>query len=212
MPDYRNPLSAYSALGAPWTSLLLTNTTGTPLRVVSPYHGIELGVFDKNALAPYIDKVWSGGTPIKMTAACGQDGGKIHTLIGQGSNGVLVFSENGVAKFAFPKPSTFTVYTNQITADPTPPDELTQCLSRRVASELGGALVRTVVLVDPDLDNCAVDQFYKSDPVQKYAQFFHQFGINNLAYAFGYDDTCDQSSFITVDDPMAVHVWNSGSQ
>jgi len=70
--------------------------------------------------------------------------------------------------------------------------------------------VRTDVLGSNSLDACVVGQFYVQSPVQKYAQLFHQLSIGNLAYAFGYDDTCEQSSFITVDDPTKVDIQISG--
>jgi hypothetical protein len=170
-------------------------------------------VFPADELDSYINQVWSSSTlSVQLTEACGQDGGVIHNYIGQNSGGNLVFSESGAAKFQFAKPSTFTVYTNEIKASPLPPDELTKCLAGQVARDLGAALVRTVLLANPALDACMVNQFYVNTPIQKYAQLFHQFGVGNRAYAFGYDDTCDQSSFITVDDPTAVDIAISGTQ
>jgi hypothetical protein len=136
----------------------------------------------------------------------------IHRFVGQNSGGNLVFSEGGVPKFQFPIPPTVTVYRNEIAAFPLPSDELTACLSRVVAAKLGGSLARTVLLANPNLDACMPNQFYLNAPVTKYAQLFHQFGIGNLAYAFGYDDTCDQSSFITVDNPTAVNIAISAMQ
>jgi len=47
-------LNAYAALGPPWTSLLLSNNSSIRTRVIAPYHGIEMGVFDPNELASYI--------------------------------------------------------------------------------------------------------------------------------------------------------------
>jgi len=147
-----------------------------------------------------------------VEASCGQDGGIIHKYIGQNSGGNLVFSESSVAKFQFPQPTTVTVYRNEIAAFPLPPDDLTACLARVVAAKLGGALVRTVLPANPNLDACIPDKFYKNAPITKYAQLFHQLGVDGLAYTFGYDDTCDQSSFITVDNPTAVDIAISGTQ
>jgi hypothetical protein len=206
-------MTAYANLGSPWTSLLLKNNPGTNLRVVAPYHGIEMGVFPADQLDTYINGVWSSSTlSVGVTAACGQDGGIIHRYVGQNSGGNLVFREGGAPKFQFPKPTTLTVYRNEIAASTLPFGELTACLARAVAAKLGGALVRTVLVANPNLDACMPNQFYLNAPVTKYAQLFHQFGIGNLAYAFGYDDTCDQSSFITVDNPTAVNIAISATQ
>jgi hypothetical protein len=205
-------LNAYSALGAPWTNLELNNSTGARLRVLAPYHGIALGIFPADALDSYINSVWTSGTPIRVTAVSMLDGSILHSYIGLGSGNQMIFSENGVAKFQFTKPSTLTVYQNELKPSPPPPDELTKNLAGVVAAKLGGALVRTVVLANPDLDACMTSQFYLNTPVQKYAQFFHQVGINNLAYAYGYDDTCSQSSFILVDAPTAVDITITGTR
>jgi hypothetical protein len=86
----------------------------------------------------------------------------------------------------------------------------TMCLAKGVAAKLGGAFVRTNLLVNSNLDACQVHQFYVNNPIQNYAQLFHQFGINGLAYSFGYDDTCSQSSYITVDSPTAVSIGIAG--
>jgi hypothetical protein len=206
-------MSAYANLGSPWTSLLLQNDSGNNLRVVAPYHGIEMGIFPADQLDSYITGVWSSSTLlVDVTAACGQDGGMIHRYVGQNSGGNLVFSEGGVHKFQFPNPPTLAVYRNEIEASPLPSDALTACLARVVAAKLGGALVRSVLLANPILDACRPNQFYLNAPVTKYAQLFHQFGIGNFASAFGYDDTCDQSSFITVDNPTAVNIAISAMQ
>jgi len=206
-------LNAYESLGAPWAPLLLSNGSGTRLRVVAPFHGIALGVFPATELDTYIGQVWNSSTlSLAAAAACKQDGGILHKYIGQASGGNLVFSENGVAKFQFSKPSTLNVYKNELHPSPPPPDVLTKCLAGVVAAKLGGALVRTDVLGSNSLDACMVSQFYVQSPVQKYAQLFHQFGVNNLAYSFGYDDTCEQSSFITVDDPTEVDIAIAATQ
>jgi hypothetical protein len=207
-------MNAYAALGSPWTSLLLTNSSGTRVRVISPYNGIGMGVFPANELAPYISQVWGSSTLlVHASTACVQDGGLLHSFVAQNIGGNMVFSTTGIV-VQFPPPSTFTVYTNGIAASASVPETpipgLAPCLAGVVAAKLGGALVRTVVLANPDLDACMVNQFYLNAPVQQYAQLFHQFGVGNLAYPFGYDDTCNQSSYITVDNPTAVDITISG--
>jgi hypothetical protein len=208
-------MNVYANFSTPWNSLLLTGKGGSRLRVISPYHGIEMGVFPSNALQSYIDSVWSNYTSQQMTVThvCRQDGSKPHSFIGQVyGSGNLVFTDGSTPpiQFQFPKPSTLTVYRNEIAASPTPTDELTLCLSKGVAAKLGGAFVRTNLLVNNNLDACKVNQFYVNSPIQNYAQLFHQYGINGLAYSFGYDDTCSQSSYITVQSPTAVSIGIAG--
>jgi Beta-1,3-glucanase len=75
-----------------------------------------------------------------------------------------------------------------------------------VAAYLGGAYLRTVLLVNPDLMACQVSQFYANAPANLYAKLWHQFSFDQKAYAYGYDDTCSQSSYIALDDPTNVSV------
>jgi hypothetical protein len=208
--DLQTMMKAYGQLGSPWTGLIVDNN----MRVVSPYHGIALGIFPEDELDNYIDRVfmfYKSPNELRVTAACAQDGGITHTFAGDTSGDFLVFKENGVAKFRFPKPSTLRVYQNEIHPDPKPPTELYTCLAEVVAAKLGGAFVRTTLLANTDLDACKTDQFYVTDPIQKYAKFFHDFGINRKAYSYGYDDTCDQSSYINVDDPTAMTITLGGT-
>ncbi|HEY2792931.1 MAG TPA: discoidin domain-containing protein [Micromonosporaceae bacterium] len=48
--------------------------------------------------------------------------------------------------------------------------------------------------------------FYLSAPANYYAKFWHDNGINGLAYGFPYDDVAGQSSFISHSDPQYLEV------
>jgi len=53
-------LSAFNALGSPWSNLQTTRSSdGLPLRVLAPVHGIANGVFSSTYLDSYISAVWS---------------------------------------------------------------------------------------------------------------------------------------------------------
>ncbi|MFZ0507843.1 MAG: beta-1,3-glucanase family protein [Methylocella sp.] len=215
-------LSAYLQLGTPWTTLFLTNSGGPlpRLRVISPYHGIALGLFPPKKLDTYISQVFTFYTSntLMTSATCPQDN-ITHTLAGNTiTGGFLVFKDAGVERFRFATPSTLTVYQNEISAIPAPDNPATPglnaCLGGAVAAKLGGAFIRTTLLVLPsnNLDTYCMTPalFYVNTPAQKYAQIFHTFGINHLAYSFGYDDSCDQSSYISVDDPTAMTITLGG--
>lgn len=214
-------MSAYLQLGPPWTELLQMNTGGTlnRLRVISPYHGIALGLFPPKKLDRYINDVFAfySSNTLTVTAACSQDGSIIHTLAGNTNPGGshLVFKEAGVKRFMFEKPSTLTVYQNGLSAIAVPDStNLNACLGGVVAAKLGGAFIRTTLLMLPNMNldtYCMTPtQFYLGVPIQKYAQIFHTYAINHLAYSFGYDDSCSQSSYITVDDPTSMKITLGG--
>jgi hypothetical protein len=103
-----------------------------------------------------------------------------------------------------------TVYQNEIHANPTPASALYNCLSGVVAAKLGAAFIRTNLLLNTNLDACNTGQFYVGSPIQQYAQIFHTYGVNRLAYSFGYDDTCNQSSYINIDDPAGLSITVGG--
>jgi hypothetical protein len=205
-------MNAYLQLGSPWTALVTDNSDNAFVRVVSPYHGISLGTFPKDELDSYIDQVFMFYTTntLTATASCPQDKGVVHTLSGSTATGDLVFTDKTGVQFQFKKPSTLAVYQNEIHPKPSPATELDKCLAAVVAAKLGGAFIRTTLLVNTNLDACQTSQFYVSAPVQKYAQLFHEFGINNKAYSFGYDDTCDQSSYINIADPTTMTITIGG--
>jgi hypothetical protein len=208
---FQKMMTAYQALGAPWTQLLV-NSGGAPLRVIAPYHGIANGVFPSNALDAYIGQVFSFYQSNSLTAqaSCGQDGGILHTFSGSTSGGALVFSEGGTARFQFSQPTTLAVYQNEIHASPTPTSPLYNCLSGVVGAKLGAAFIRTNLLLSTNLDACSISQFYVGSPIQQYARIFHAYAVNHLAYSFGYDDTCGQSSYINIDDPTGFSITVGG--
>ncbi|MFJ4920414.1 glycoside hydrolase family 64 protein [Streptomyces sp. NPDC088725] len=48
--------------------------------------------------------------------------------------------------------------------------------------------------------------YYQAAPANYYAKFWHDHGINNLAYGFPYDDYAGQSSFVSHGDPQWLEV------
>jgi Beta-1,3-glucanase len=83
-----------------------------------------------------------------------------------------------------------------------------------VQAKLQGALMRTILLVNSDLDNYCSNpsQFYVNPPINMYAKLWHQAGINGKAYGFGFDDTCDQSSFKLVFNPTKLTIRLQGNR
>jgi hypothetical protein len=215
-------LNAYLSYGSPWQGLVQYNTVSPtiPMRIIAPYHGIPLGTFPSNVLDSYIGQVFSyyasgSSNSMTVTASCGNDGGIIHTFTGATSGGVLTFTDKStqdpVDAITYPMPTTTIVYENNIVASPTPGTPLAQCLAGVITPKLGGAFVRTNLLVNSNLDACQTSQFYVNSPIQYFARIFHIYGYNGLAYSFGYDDSCSQSSYITVDDPGSMTITVAGT-
>jgi Beta-1,3-glucanase len=203
-------MGAYMALGTPWTNLVVTSGGPPPLfRVIAPYHGIGLGTFPSNFLDAYIGQVWSYYKTNTMIASAENS-----SYTGSTASGNLVFSENGVPKFQFSMPSTLTVFENEVyskNAILISTEPRTAEKAGVVATFLGAGFMRTVLIANPDITACQVNQFYANAPVNQYAKLWHQYQYNHKAYAYGYDDTCSQSSYIVVVEPTAVTITLTGN-
>ena len=106
--------------------------------------------------------------------------------------------------FSFPKPTSQQAYEGAILPVPIPGDVLVEQQARAIGALLQGAFMRTTLAKDGDLDACKKKQFYKNKPVNEYAKAIHKPAIKKLAYAFGFDDTCSQSSYIGVHNPTSM--------
>ena len=188
--------------GRPWNRLVLGGSA-RPLRAIAPYHGMDAGLFPQNQLQQYINQVFQKYAS-DSNALVGQTQNR--TYRGRVSGSQLVFREAGGSEtFRFQKPDSRAAYQNNI---PPIPNPLTPegDRARAIGALLGGAFMRTVLLVNNNLNACRKAQFYRDQPVNVYAELFHRFGLRGLAYSFGFDDTCDQSSFVQAHDPVALTI------
>jgi hypothetical protein len=71
--------------------------------------------------------------------------------------------------------------------------------------DMCAALNRHVATL-PSSSQSDPSQYYKSGPANYYAKFWHDNGINNLAYGFPYDDVAGQSSFVSHGSPQWLAV------
>jgi hypothetical protein len=195
-------LDDLKAANDPWDKLLVGKKK-KPLRVIAPYHGMNSGVFPKTQLNKYIKKVWKKYETDTMSAAP-----QNVPYTGQVVGGKLVFTKKGdpSTTFSFPKPSSNAVYEGAILPDPIPSATLVEQQARAIGALLQGAFLRSVLHEEGDLDACKKNTFYKEMPVNEYAKAIHKQGIDKLAYAFGFDDTCNQSSYIGVHDPAWLKI------
>lgn len=200
-------LAGLSSAGEPWTKLIMTANGGPALRVIAPYHGIALGLFPANQLDAYIASVWkmySGGKNMLIGMA------ENHAYGGTVVNGEMVFNEIGGSdpQFKFARPTTNAAYQNFLPAIPCPPENQTPPCNRArvVGAYMAAGFMRTTLVTNTHLNTCSVDMFYEDDPVNVYAKLFHKFGRTHEAYSFGFDDTCDQSSFIQIHNPQSLTI------
>jgi hypothetical protein len=212
--------------GLPWSKLILTATDGTDLRAVSPNHGIHgtlppFPLFPSDQLKSYVQNVFThyATTELKTTVSVAQKGGPTVTynFTGSTAGGEFVFSDaaKGGPIFSLAEWSTFNAYEGHFPfgtlkpggSDCTVAPLSNDCLAAlAVEAKLQGAVMRTNLLVNNDLDACVTSQFYVNPPVNMYSKLWHDNGIDGKAYGFGFDDTCDQSSFQLIFNPTKLTI------
>ncbi|HEX8664786.1 MAG TPA: beta-1,3-glucanase family protein [Beijerinckiaceae bacterium] len=209
-------LKTIASLPAPWSKLVLSDPNpafpGIPLRIFCPYHGIELGLFPKDQLAAYIDRVWTyyADNELLIRVSGGDYTGRVHKdgpnkdlfvfepPAGSGKPAVMIRNPNANRREGFISGSK-DVYECQVQLDIVGPPS-TDAID--ISRDLGAGFLRSTLgqgVVDGvDLDVLPlcdrVGQYYAHEPVNMYAATLHKNAILEKAYAFGYDDVCEQSS------------------
>jgi Beta-1,3-glucanase len=205
-------------LSEPWSNLVLPDLNpafpGIPLRIFSPYHGMELNLFPTNQLETYIDRVWTYYTKknLRVTVNGREYTGFVHSdgpnkdlfvfepPTGSGLPPAKIMNPNKNSRVDFISGSK-DAYECQIQVDVVPPEPLSRDASE-IARDFGAGFMRSTlgvgVVNGVDLDTLPacdqVGQFYKHEPINMYAAILHENAILQNAYAFGYDDVCEQSS------------------
>ncbi len=194
-------LAGIAGAGAPWNSLVV-NANGSPFRAIAPNHGIDQGIFPADQLDGYIASAFSqyanGGLSVQSNGT---------SFTGRTTNGNFVFTDTASgATFSIPEPTTYSAYAGSLAPNPAPSDPTLYADSLNIAAQLQGALMRTDLLADGNLTACQPSEFYRAAPVNEYAANIHAQALDNHAYGFGYDDTCNQSSYIVVYGPTSMQL------
>lgn len=190
-------LADLKAAPAPWNQLVVSDPAGADLRALSPYHGMEMGLFPKDQLQEYIDKVWAHYRTNTLTATA--EGMTFQGRVN--ASDVLVFTPTTPGpSISFPKPDSFTVYTSG------PLPTVAGAKPGVLMASLQAAFMRSTLLTSTRLPECDTSLYYKTAPVNRYAQIMHRHGRGGGAYAFGFDDVCGGSSFLIVHNPVSAGV------
>lgn len=192
-----------------------------PARIISPDNGLYnsahnipgVPTFDQTYLQQYITEVWqkyATQTLTMYTSAYGTYTGNVN------SQNVLVFTppSNGVDKtvWNFNMPTTSdAIVGNGALTDPcyaSGVSSTAQPICLEIASAMSAAFNRSTLLVYPvitrDYTNgsCMVNLYYANSPTNVYSHLIHEDSLptanapDGAAYGFGFDDNCNQSSFI----------------
>ena len=211
-------LKAIKGLSEPWSKLVVSDLNpafpGIPLRVFCPYHGMELDLFPKNQLETYIDAVWTNYAKKSLlvtvegrdyTGLVQSDGPNKGLFVfepptGSGLKSVMIRNPNTNNRIGFISGSK-DVYECQIQLDVVAPEPLS-AHAAQIARDVGAGFLRSTLgqkgANDINLDRLPLcdgtGQYYMHEPINMYAAILHKNAILQKAYAFGYDDVCEQSS------------------
>jgi hypothetical protein len=175
---------------------------------------MELELFPKNQLEQYINDVWSyyrknqllvsvvGGEYAGLVQSDGPDKDLFVFQPPEGSSQTPVRIQNPNTNHheGFVSGSK-DVYMCQVQLDVVPPTPL-PVDAEQIARNLGAGFMRSTlgqgVVNGVNLDRLPlcneVGQYYQHQPLNQYATAIHKHSILEKAYAFGYDDVCEQSS------------------
>lgn len=193
---------------APWRNLVVRNANKFPVRVISPYNGMDFGSFPQNQLDPYINQVWARYTKPGLVATTNATGVNA-TFTGLVQNGNLVFSIPHAAgqTVTFAKPTSQMAYQGYLGTVPAGASSTLQAQAAQLATYIQAALLRSTMLTVPNISSCpGVNAYYVNNPINWYSKIIHQYAYKKLAYGFGWDDNCNQASDYTVFNPKGVQL------
>lgn len=161
------------------------------LRVISPGHGLNAGLFAADHFAGYVDEVWNHYRSNTMTVTAGAA-----TFTGQVQGERFVFS-GGVRPFDRPSTRDVVFCDGALAA---PNDGVTG----PVAAALGAGFNRSV-LTDTGAQPVAdAGSYYRREPTNHYARIMHENTVDGLAYGFPFDDVCEHASYIEDPAPTSL--------
>jgi Beta-1,3-glucanase len=183
-------------------SKLVIGDSGLPDRVISPYNGMHIGSFPENQLEDYIDQVWNEYTKNSLNAR-NVNGTDFMGRVNNKTNDLVFHAKDGET-ISFKKPSSFEVYTSGPLANEKGQhaDRLRACLQ--------ASFLRSTLLKSADLPEYNPNLYYNNPPVNMYAKVLHSAAASGGAYAFGFDDVCDKSSFVSVHNPTELSIYLLG--
>lgn len=203
-----NGLNAQNASdGAGWNQLIINNSSGTPIRAVSPNNGIVMnsslftGYYES-----YVEQVWShytGSTSLTVDTQ-GSAGNVTATVV----NGLLSFGSAA----SYSQPSSADIFS--CSSGPFTPTGNSE--KDAITARLAAAFNRSTLLTDANQPNGeSVSNYYKNPTTNHYARIIHSANTDGRGYAFPYDDVAptgstDQSGSVVDPNPQLLTVTIGG--
>lgn len=167
-----------------------------PYRIVSPFKGdFADGGSHAKYFDDYIHDIWQYYKSNKLELKIPQG-----TFIGKVEDNVFTFtkidSSNAKYKIHYPKSSEVFSCDGVFSKG----DEIQKVIQAQVSAMFNRHIVKNPA------NKCNPKEFYKNDPANYYAQFWHLHSIDDKAYGFPFDDVCEQSTLIEHPNPQELKV------
>ncbi|KAF3916776.1 hypothetical protein ABW20_dc0108092 [Dactylellina cionopaga] len=193
--------------GQKWGDLIVKDSKGDLLRILSPNQGIVLnptllaGYFE-----PYIEEVWSHYRqhPLKLDTQC-----HFGVVSGNVDNHGQCLKIDGLD---FGKPTTRDIFNASSGPFQTGPDAKRNAIIPRLNAEFN----RSVLLsCDCEVPSRKREGYYKHDVTNHYARLVHEANVDGRGYAHPYDDVAasggeDHSGFVNDGAPQKLAVIVGG--
>jgi Beta-1,3-glucanase/Ricin-type beta-trefoil lectin domain-like len=188
--------SQIQSLGGNWPSLIYDDpSTGQPLRVISPFHGIANGVFSPTYLDSYTGGVWSYYSSHPLTVSTGSA-----TYTGTVSGSSWTFKDSsGNVIGALGQPSTSNVFGCNGPLQPSgqPNESAILAVGAIVCAALNRGTLSTPSFQGSDTQPTSNPAtFYTQSSSNLYAKVMHANEVDGKAYGFPYDDVAGFSPSI----------------
>ena len=198
--------SQIQSLGGDWPNLIYDDpSTGMPLRVISPYHGIGNGVFSSTYLDSYVDGVWSYYSSHPLTVNTGSA-----TYRGTVSGSSWTFTDSsGNVIGSLGQPSTSDVFgcTGPLQPSGQPNESAILAVGAIVCAALNRGTLSAPSFQGSDTQPTSnPSTFYTQPSSNLYAKVMHANETDGKAYGFPYDDVAGFSSNMDVSSASSASV------
>ncbi|MBU7597578.1 sugar hydrolase [Streptomyces sp. P38-E01] len=184
-----------------WGGLVKKREDGTPLRALSPGHGIGIGDIPEDTMSDYVDRVWEKYKSDTLTVT--PFGHEPDTkYFGKVNGDKMDFTDgSGEVVTSFEKPDSDSIFGCHKQLD-APNDEVRGPLSRTLCA----GFHRTTLLTNSDQPDSSPDEFYKDEVTNEYAKLVHEAMEDGKAYAFAFDDVANHESLVHDGDPQKAYI------
>ncbi|KAB8360947.1 hypothetical protein FH972_024679 [Carpinus fangiana] len=201
-----------AADGQPWDQLCVTDTSGNPLRILSPNQLVALGVGGpfQDYWTDYVNQVYDSFASTPLTINTQGDAGDVQGTYNAGT-GNIEFANGG----SFSKPGALDIFG----CNSGPFANSGDAAHLAIVARLCAAFNRSTLLLSggSTQPNGVTDttQYYSTAPTNYYSKFVHSTEIDGRGYAFAYDDVhgdsgADLAGTVNAGDPQSLTVVVGG--